>query len=149
MLMDKRLILCELLTNALGTSPYESDSIDLDDMGVESRMDLHAFFMAKTQIDTPTAFTVAFGYADSADLLTNFVTVASLAFGNTSSTPIPAGTVFRTPLQTRRQLGDITPDAKRHFGMVITYTGSGAADEHIIAWVGPAKDLPVSFKELS
>lgn len=149
MLMDKRLVLAEMATNALGTSPYESDSVDMLNVGLESRPDLKAFFLAKTQIDTPTAFTVAFGYADSADLLTNFTTVASIAFGNTSSTPIVAGTLFSAPLQIRRQMGDITPDAKRYFGMTITYTGSGAADELFVAWIGEAKDIPIGYKELS
>lgn len=148
MLMDARQILFDLAASTIGASPYESNSFDLNNIGPETRDDLFCFMMFKTQMDTPTAFSVSMGYADSADLLTNFTLVNGWTFGNTTSTPIPAGTLIQSPLFGRRRIGDITSDIRRYFGIVITYTTTPAADELIMGWIGQSNSIPVGAKEL-
>lgn len=150
MLLDKRLTLFEAALSTIGASPFESDSFDALKHGLETREDLFFHFLFKTQADTSTAFTVALVMADSADLLTNPVTVQSWALGNLTSSPAPAGTLLRAALSpAKRQIGDITPDTKRYWGFTITYTTTPNSDELAVAWIGGANDVPTGVKELS
>lgn len=151
MLLDKKLILAwDVLSNALGTSPYESDSIDLDDIGIESRDDLNIFVFFRTQWDTHTAMTIDVVTATDG-LLTSGVRVEDtlLSAVNLTSSPIVAGTLFRSRIPNRRVLGDITPDTARYLGIRLTYTGAGAADEYYSAWVGQNDSIDIGYKELS
>lgn len=151
MLLDRRQILAwDVLSNALGASPYESDAIDIRNIGIETRDDLNIFIYFRTQWDTHTAMTIDVVTANDG-LLTSGVRVEDtlLSGVNLTSSPILAGTMFRSRIPNRRVLGDITPDTLRYLGIRLTYTGAGAADEFFSVWVGQHDSIPAGRLELS